>query len=60
MNDDMLKKRLAACIDDLSRYKEAVIGKSDLKVGPHTVYQAMDVAERVMLDCLDRLSRHRR
>jgi hypothetical protein len=55
MSDDMLALRLAACISDLSRYKEAAIGKSDLKIGPHTIYSAMDEAERVMLDCLERL-----
>ena len=55
MSQEMLTRRLAACISDLSRYKEAVIGKSDLKIGPRTIYQAMDEAERVMLDCLERL-----
>jgi hypothetical protein len=55
MSKAALESRLIACIDDLARYKEAVIGKSDLKIGPHTIYQSMDEAERLMLDCLENL-----
>lgn len=55
MDKSALESRLVACIDDLARYKEAVVGNSDLKIGPNTIYQAMDEAERLMLDCLENL-----